>query len=92
MSVRSKSRNTTILGAVLSTQKTTSKSKVIAKTAVHDKLVHEHDFVIVQFDKKTSCLIRCVTCNVYFCQSCGQTHCSCVMKQVSEDFLWQHAA
>ena len=84
MIVRSKSGNTTTIEAVLPTQKTTSKSiKVIAKTAVHDKLVHEHDFVIVQFDKKTSCLIRCVTCNVYFCQSCGQTHCSCVMKQVS---------
>ena len=84
MIVRSKSRNTTTIEAVLPTQKTTSKSiKVIAKTAVHDKLVHEHDFVIVQFDKKTSCLIRCVTCNVYFCQSCGQTHCNCVMKQVS---------
>jgi D-arabinose 5-phosphate isomerase GutQ len=83
MIVRSKSGNTTTIEAVLPTQKTTSKSiKVIAKTAVHDKFVHEHDFVIVQFDKKTSCLIRCVTCNVYFCQSCGQTHCSCVMKQV----------
>jgi hypothetical protein len=80
MIVRSKSRNTTTIEAVLPTQKTTSKSKVIVKTAVHDKFVHEHDFVIVQFDKKTSSL---VTCNVYFCQSCGQTHCSCVMNQVS---------
>ena len=78
MTVVSRPRNTTT-EAVLPTRKTTSKSKVIAETAVQGKFIHEHDFAIVQLDKKTSCLIQCVTCNECFCQSCGKTHCSCVM-------------
>jgi hypothetical protein len=76
MMLVSKPHNTTT-EEVLPTQKTTSKIKMIAAAAVQGKLIHEHDFAIVQLDKKTSCLIQCVTCNEYFCQLCGKTHCSC---------------
>lgn len=63
---------------VLPNRKTTSKIKMIAAAAVQGKLIHEHDFaIVVQLDKKTSCLIQCITCNEYFCQLCGKTHCSC---------------
>ena len=78
MMVVSRPRNTTT-EEVLPTRKTTSKSKVIAGSAVQGKFIHEHDFAIVQIDNKTNCLIQCVTCNEHFCQSCGKTHCSCVV-------------
>jgi hypothetical protein len=77
MMIVSKPHNTTA-EEVLPTRKTISKIKMIAAAAaVQGKLIHEHDFAIVQLDKKTSCLIQCVTCNEYFCQLCGKTHCSC---------------
>ena len=78
MVVVSKPRNSTT-EEVLPTRITTIKSKVIAEAAIQGKFIHEHDFAIIQLDKKTSCLIQCVTCNECFCQSCGKTDCSCVL-------------
>ena len=57
--------------------------KVMIKetTTVHEKLIHEHDFALIQSDKKISYYrIQCVTCDEYFCQLCGKTDCSCVVR------------
>ena len=56
------------------------KKGLMREAAVHDRFIHEHDFVVVQYNKKTTYLVQCVTCNEYFCQLCGKAHCSCVMK------------
>jgi hypothetical protein len=38
---------------------------------VKDNLIHEHDFVRITI-KKGDCLVRCVTCDSYFCNICGK--------------------
>jgi hypothetical protein len=38
---------------------------------VKDNLVHEHDFVPTTI-KKGDCLVRCETCDAYFCNMCGK--------------------
>ena len=37
-----------------------------------ESLAHEHDFIPVEINKGNCCYVQCVTCNSYFCQSCGK--------------------
>ena len=58
-----------------------SKKVMIKETTVHEKLIHEHDFALLQSDKKISYYrIQCVTCDEYFCQLCGKIDCSCFIQ------------
>lgn len=43
------------------------------KDLQNKKLVHEHDFVPVKITEGRNCYIKCLTCDAYFCQSCGKT-------------------
>ena len=66
----------------ITTTNLAEKKVMIKETTVHEKLIHEHDFAVVQNGNKTSCCyrIQCVTCDEYFCQLCGKTDCSCVVR------------
>ena len=37
-----------------------------------ESLAHEHDFIPVEINKENCSYVQCVTCNSYFCQSCGK--------------------
>ena len=36
-----------------------------------NELIHEHDFIHIAV-KRSSTLIRCVTCSTYYCELCGK--------------------
>ena len=39
----------------------------------YKKLVHEHDFIPVKNTREGNSFIQCLTCDAYFCQSCGKS-------------------
>ena len=39
----------------------------------NEKLVHEHDFIPMKIADRRNCYVHCLTCDSYFCLSCGKT-------------------
>ena len=51
--------------------RTLVRNEKITDIVLKEKLIHEHDFITVRADYYY-CLIQCVTCSQYFCQTCGK--------------------
>ncbi|HZD83340.1 MAG TPA: hypothetical protein VE076_10730 [Nitrososphaeraceae archaeon] len=37
-----------------------------------NKIIHEHDFIIIRIIETNSSLIHCITCGIYYCGLCGK--------------------